>query len=161
MDREFVGDKWFGYLVENKIPFVTRLRKDMHIETENGNGKKFQFFSLLRKKRNGRWEGWLCGMARTPENLLRFEGKRLKNDLVVVVTNIPAPKNALQLYRKRWGIECLFADAKSKGFNLEDTHMTDPLKLTTLLILLILSMAWSYRCSSEEMGRKSIQKKNA
>ena len=39
-DREFVGDDWFTYLVENKIPFVIRLRKDMHIETEDG--KQFQ-----------------------------------------------------------------------------------------------------------------------
>ena len=32
-DREFVGDEWFTYLGENNIPFVSRLRKDMHIET--------------------------------------------------------------------------------------------------------------------------------
>ena len=83
-DREFVGDDWFTYLNENKIPFVIRLRKDLHIATKDG--RKFQFSSLLRKKRNGRWEGWLCGMARTPENLLRFEGKRIKNELVIVAS---------------------------------------------------------------------------
>ena len=156
-DREFVGDDWFTYLTENKLPFVTRLRKDLHIVTKDG--RKFQFSSLLRKKRNGRWEGWLCGMARTQENLLRFEGKRIKNELVIVATNIPAPTSALRLYRKRWGIECLFADAKTKGFNIEDTHMIDPSKLTTLFIMVTLSMTWSYRCSSQEMGRRSIPKK--
>ena len=166
-DREFVGDDWFTYLVENKIPFVIRLRKDMHIETEDG--KHFQFFSLLRKRYNGQWNSWLCGMARTPENLLRFEGKKIKNELVIVATNIPAPKSALRLYRKRWGIECLFADAKTKGFNIEDTHMIDPSKLTTLFIMVTLSLTcakswaleqtWSYRCSSQEMGRGSIRKK--
>ena len=46
-DREFVGDDWFTYLVENKIPFVIRLRKDMHIETEDG--KHFQFFHSFAK----------------------------------------------------------------------------------------------------------------
>ena len=156
-DREFVGDDWFTYLVENKLPFVIRLRKDMHIETEDG--KHFQFFSLLRKRCKGQWKGWLCGMARTPENLLRFEGKKIKNELVIEATNIPAPKSALRLYRKRWGIECLFADAKTKGFNIEDTHMIDPSKLTTLFIMVTLSMTWSYRCSSQEMGRGSIRKK--
>ena len=98
-------------------------------------------------------------MARTPENLLRFEVKKIKNELVIVATNIPAPKSALRLYRKRWGIECLFADAKTKGFNIEDTHMIDPSKLTTLFIIVTLSMTWSYRCSSQEMGRRSIRKK--
>ena len=57
------------------------------------------------------------------------------------------------------GIECLFADAKTKGFNIEDTHMIDPSKLTTLFIMVTLSMTWSYRCSSQEMGRGSIRKK--
>ena len=156
-DREFVGDEWFTYLVEKKIPFVIRLRKDMHIETEDG--KQIQFSSLLRKRCKRQWKGWLCGMDRTPENLLRFEVKKIKNELVIVTTNIPAPLSALRLYRKRWGIECLFADAKTKGFNIEDTHMIDPSKLTTLFIMVTLSMTWSYRCSSQEMGRGSIRKK--
>ena len=46
-DREFVGDDWFTYLFENKIPFVIRLRKDMHIETEDE--KHFQFFHSFAK----------------------------------------------------------------------------------------------------------------
>ena len=45
----------------------------MYIETEDG--RRLQFSSLLHKKRNGRWKVWLSGMARTPENFLRFEGK--------------------------------------------------------------------------------------
>ena len=156
-DREFVGDKWFAYLIENKLPFCIRLRKDMHIEIEDG--KKFQFSSLLRKYRKGRWKGWLCSMARTPENLLGFEGKKIEGDLVVVVTNVPAPTNALTLYRKRWGIECLFADIKTQGFNIEDTHMTNHAKLSTLLTMVILSIVWAYCCASQVMGLKSIAKK--
>ncbi|WP_420013764.1 transposase [Tateyamaria sp.] len=79
--------------------------------------------------------------------------------LLLVATNIPASKNALHLYRKRWGIECLFADAKTRGFNIEDTHITDPAKLATLLAVVALAMTWAYRCASQAMGRKSIRKK--
>ena len=130
-DREFVGEEWLLYLIENNIPFVIRLREDMYIETEDG--QRFQFRSLLRKRRKGKWTGWLPGMARTPENLLRFEGRKIKGgELLLVVTNIPAPKNALRLYRKRWGIECLFADTKTRGFNIEDTHIIDHAKLAVL-----------------------------
>ena len=157
-DREFVGDEWLTYHVENNIPFSIFPRKDMYIETEDG--RRFQFSSLLHKKRNGRWIGWLCGMARTPENLLRFEGKNIKDELVVVATNIPAPKNALRLYPKRWGIECLFADAKTRGINIEDTHMIDHNKLTILLTMVALFMVWAYRCASQKMGRRGITKKN-
>ena len=77
-NREFVSDKWFAYLAENKIPFCIRLRRDMHIETEDR--RRFQFSSLLRKYRKGRWKGWLCDMAHTPENLLHFEGKNIDGD---------------------------------------------------------------------------------
>ena len=195
-DREFIGDEWLSYLVESNVPFVIRLREDMHIETEDG--RRFQFRSLLRKQRKGQWTGWLPGMARTPENPLRFEGRKIKGgELVLVVTNIPAPSNALRLYRKRWRIECLFADAKTRGFracrvklnspdrlnalcfanaastclvntsirsnptrfNIEDTHITNPDKLATLLVIVALAMTWAYRCASRAMGRQGILKK--
>ena len=157
-DREFVGADWMQYLIENNIPFVIRLRENMHIETEDG--RLFQFRSLLCKRRKGRWVGWLPDMEHTPENLLRFEGRKIRGgELLLVATNVPAPKNALRLYRKRWGIECLFADTKSRGFNIEDTHITDHAKLATLLAVVALAMTWAYRCASQAMGRKGIRKK--
>ena len=157
-DREFVGDEWMTYLIEKNVPFVIRLREDMYIETEDR--RPFQFRALLRKRRKGKWTGWLSGMQRTSENLLRFEGRKIRGgELLLVATNIPASKNALRLYRKRWGIECLFADAKTRGFNIEDTHITDHGKLATLLAVVSLAMTWAYRCASQTMGRKSIRKK--
>ena len=65
--RKFIGDEWLTYHVENNAPFVFRVREDMHIENENG--RRFQFRSLLRRQRKGRWTNRLPGMARTPENL--------------------------------------------------------------------------------------------
>ena len=106
-------------------------------------------------------KGWLSGMAHTSGSPLRFEGQKIKGDeLVLVVTNIPAPVNALRLYRKRWGIECLFADAKTRGLNIEDTHMTDHSKLRTLLVLVAIAMTWAYRCASWVMRVRGIPKKS-
>ena len=73
----------------------------MHIETEDG--KQFQFSSLLRKRCKGQWNGWLCGMARTPENLLRFEGKKIKNELVIVATNIPGTQKCSASLQEKMG----------------------------------------------------------
>ncbi|WP_419906576.1 transposase [Hoeflea sp.] len=159
-DREFAGSDWMTYLIDNNVPFSIRLRENMHIETEGG--PVFQLRSLLRKRCKGQWKGWLPGMAHTPENLLRFEGKTINGgELLLVATNIPAPKSARRHYRKRWCIECLFADAKTRGFNIEDTHITDPAKLATLLALAVvaLAMTWAYRYASQVMGRKGIRKK--
>ena len=41
---------------------------------------------------------------------------------------------------REWDIETLFANLKTKGFNLEDTHITDPDKLSTLLAVLALTV---------------------
>lgn len=39
----------------------------------------------------------------------------------------PDVRQALNDYRKRWAIECLFGDAKTRGLNLEDTaHVFTP-----------------------------------
>ena len=101
-DQEFVGDEWLTYLAENNLSFSIHLRKDLYIEAEDG--RRFQFSLLLHKKRNGRWKGWLCGMARAPENLLRLEGKNIKDELVVVATNIPAPKTRSVFIGKDGGL---------------------------------------------------------
>jgi hypothetical protein len=50
------------------------------------------------------------------------------------------PHRALAGYRQRWTIEPLFANLKTKGFNLEDTHISDPGKLSTLLAVLALTV---------------------
>lgn len=64
--------------------------------------------------------------------------------MLLVVTNIPAPKNALCFYRKRWRIECLFADTKTRGFNIDDTHIIDYDKLAPLLAIVVFAMTWAY-----------------
>src|SRR5262249_9005718 len=45
-------------------------------------------------------------------------------DLILVLAEFsPEPHKE---YEKRWGIETLFGALKSRGFNLEDTHLQDP-----------------------------------
>ena len=69
----------------------------------------------------------------------------------IVVTRLPTnellalaccgnPRHALAGYRQRWTIETLFANLKSKGFNLEDTRITALEKLSTLLAVLALTV---------------------
>ncbi|MBN8749642.1 MAG: transposase [Variovorax sp.] len=51
---------------------------------------------------------------------------------------------ALDAYRHRWQIECLFADTKTRGFNIGDTRLTNPQKLSLLLAILALALAWTH-----------------
>ena len=44
----------------------------------------------------------------------------------------------IEAYGERWQIETLFGSLKSKGFNLEDTHMSAPAKIDRLMLVLAL-----------------------
>ena len=74
---------------------------------------------------------------------LNFAARRLQGgELLIVASNTPA-RAALAAYRKRWAIECLFGDTKSRGLNLEDTRLVTPRKLDLLLGLVALAVAWA------------------
>jgi len=36
-DREFVGIKWFGYLIENNIKFVIRIKKNTQVSNSEAS----------------------------------------------------------------------------------------------------------------------------
>jgi hypothetical protein len=157
-DREFIGTGWIEFLIENNVPFAIRLRENMQIRLEDGRLQQFR--GLLRKRRRGAWEGWLNGMEWTPANRLRIAARRIKGgELLIVATSLDDAGRGLNLYRRRWGIECMFADAKTRGLNIEDTHITDPGKLATLLVVIALAVTWAYRCATRVMGRKAISRK--
>ncbi|MGF1525711.1 MAG: hypothetical protein ACFCBW_02795, partial [Candidatus Competibacterales bacterium] len=48
-------------------------------------------------------------------------------------------------YLVRWAIERLFYAWKSGGFNLEDTHFTQPHRVERLVVLVALASAWAIR----------------
>lgn len=157
-DREFIGTDWMNFLCKNKIPFVIRLREDLRFRLEDGRTPSFRL--LRRSRARGTWTGWLEAMKVTPENRLTFVMKRLGNDeTLILATNTATPGRALRLYRQRWAIECLFADAKSRGLNIEDTHITDPGKLDTLLAIVTLAMTWACRAATRIMGRSKLPRK--
>lgn len=144
-DREFVGAEWIEFLDKSDIPFAIRLREDIRITTEAGHSLTLAAH-LSRRGRTRIVCGRLdAGSADGP--LLNFALKRIKSgELLAVVSNRPAP-GALKAYRKRWAIECLFGDAKTRGLNMEDTRLTDPRKLELLMGLVALAIAWTARCA--------------
>jgi len=77
---------------------------------------------------------------------------------VIVATNRPGA-HALAAYRKRWAIECFFADAKTRGLNLEDTRLTCPRKLALLVAILVIAIAWAGAIAVRLLGRRPLPRK--
>ncbi|TIN29104.1 MAG: IS4 family transposase [Mesorhizobium sp.] len=158
-DREFIGVEWMDFLNENNIPFAIRVKVDMTVTLEDG--RTWSLATLLRRRRATLVKGHINGTAGATREPVRLAAKRLGNgEWLIVATNRPDPKQALNDYRKRWGIECLFGDAKTRGLNLEDTHITNPEKLASLIVIVMLAITWAYRCATQTMGMKAITRKS-
>jgi len=157
-DREFVGVEWMNFLNENKIPFAIRMKEKLIVATEDG--RRLALGSALRKCRGIRtFRAALAGDGVCGPLWLNFAARRLGGgELLIVATNTPA-RAALAAYRKRWAIECLFGDAKSRGLNLEDTRLVTPRKLALLLGLVALAMAWAACTADRLVGRKTPARK--
>jgi len=77
-----------------------------------------------------------------PRMLLCCWAKGYKDPLYLL-TNMDAADEACRLYTKRFRIETFFSDQKSRGFQLHQSHLSDPMRLTRLLIAAGLAYIWS------------------
>jgi hypothetical protein len=159
-DREFIGSQWFDFLVENHIPYAIRVKKELHVQL--ADGRCLSLASLFRKHKNRRvvsaHQGRFLTMNNAPNQMLWFAAKRLGDgSLLIVATSLP-PQKGINLYRRRWQIECLFGDTKTRGLNLEDTRMTNPQKLSRLIAVVALAIVWSHLCATDVKGLTNIKR---
>jgi hypothetical protein len=160
-DREFIGADWIKFLNDHNIHFAIRLREDLRVTDEQGHD--LTLFARLRLAGRTRTFRARLGSRDDAEAhdapLLNFAAKRLKGEWLIVVSNV-APRTALAAYRKRWAIECLFGDAKTRGLNLEDTRLTDPRKLDLLMGLVALALAWAGRTAATLLAPGTPRRKS-
>ncbi len=140
-DREFVGREWFRFLKRHRIKFQMRLRKDTLVR--NGRKQWVQAWRLFCRTSIN------CPLV-IPEARqmwgmeLYLSGCRLKDGEYLILVSPEFCEKPQEEYKIRWGIETLFGALKSRGFNLEDTHLKDPERLSRLLALLALAFTWAF-----------------
>jgi len=158
-DRKFVGNRWFEFLLANEIPFAIRVKESLGVVLDDGRNTSLG--SLTKRKRTrcqlAVHKGCFAGMDAAYANAMSFIAKR-RNDGTMSLATKRAPQAALSLYRKRWQIECLFGDTKTRGLNMEDTRLTRPAKLQLLMAVVTLAIAWAHACASRTKGRSHIEK---
>lgn len=67
-----------------------------------------------------------------------------------LLSNFELSYTAAFYYRKRWSIETLFGDIKSRGFNIHKSKLTDPQRVARLLIVICLSYILIFRLGEHE-----------
>jgi len=151
-DREFRGKNWLLYLKHNKIPFCLRIPNNTKVETKHGNqmvpvsrlfGLKLGESMVLNKQRH------VWGIAVHISCIMGPKGR------VVVITDID-PKLALKRYALRWSIETLFGCLKTRGFDLEATHLNDLERLSKLFFVVTLAFGFCFKMGIWENNKNPI-----
>jgi hypothetical protein len=76
-----------------------------------------------------------------PVMAIAWWGKSYK-DPIFLVSNCSSLSLACDYYRRRFRLETLFSDKKSRGFHIEKSHLSDPTRLSRLLLATSLAYIW-------------------
>jgi len=153
-DREFASKEWLQYLVASKIGFRLRIKANVRITDKRGQ--------LVRASK-------LCRTLKTGERMEFRRRRRLwgqtvfvavcrkaDGDNVIVISSEQSARILLE-YGERWRIETLFGNLKTRGFRLEDTHLTDSARVSKLLSLLTLAGCWALLAGEFESTETPIK----
>ena len=89
---------------------------------------------------------------------LYISALQLENGELLLVVSPQFNANAIQDYALRWEIETLFSCLKGRGFNLENTRLTDPRRVKKLIAVLAISFCWCYLTGEWQHNQKKAIK---
>lgn len=158
-DREFISAEWLRWLQAREVPFVVRLRSDRRIglasqdSLRGGPALPVRMFARPLQVGQGRVLGgthYLHGTggeyvkAKVVMRRIAPSASETGDAFLVLATWAVDPERATTFYKERWGIETMFAALKSRGYRLEETHLTAPGRVERLMGLLALAFAWTH-----------------
>ena len=176
-DREFISVPWMRWLRDRGIPFAIRLRSDrriwgspegpslparMHARTVAPGSERAlegtRYLSGAQEEgaqEDGAQEDGAEEVLVPVRVAIRRIGDEDSDDpfLILAASGID-PAEATEFYRQRWAIETMFAALKSRGFDLEETHVTEPGKVENLVGLLALAFGWTRLVGEERAARE-------
>lgn len=141
-DREFVGKEWFKWLTKENIPFYIRIKNNSISTNSRGlevdvNGLFYELKPNEKIELRGKRKLWGCEVY--------LSGSKNDNrELMIIATNND-PEKSIETYLKRWEIETLFGCLKGRGFNFEDTHITDLRRIKKIIVLLAIAFCWAHK----------------
>lgn len=158
-DREFDGYGFVQYLNREKVAFRLRLKVSMKITDKRGELIKCgrvlrtlkigESYKLRRARKYGGVKVWV-----------EVERGRDSKESVIVISSV-ASERILVEYKRRWAIETLFQNLKSRGFEIEETHLRKAEKIDKLFGVLAIAVAWAIKTGELESIENPIEiKKN-
>jgi hypothetical protein len=148
-DREFIGQDWFQTLKRLNIAPCIRLKADTLVDG-------MPVWALFKNLEPGKYRCWYKRMKIYGVNLRVLARKNHKGDILYLAYHGRAEK-AVQRYAVRWGCETMHQAMKSRGFHLEDSHVTDTGRMTTLFGVVVLAFVWCCLTGEQEESREPTE----
>ena len=140
-DREFKGKKWLKYLKDHGWPFCLRVPVNTLVPNKYQN----RLLPVRRIFSLGAGEAMTIQKPRMVWGQMVYLAAAKQGGELMVIICDSEPGKAIADYLQRWQIETMFQAMKSRGFNLEETHLKSRERLSKLLCVLALSFCWSYK----------------
>ena len=144
-DGEFDGCGLLAALEQQGWAFVCRTAKNAQLEEAQFLGCPFSFADLCACLEPG-------DLIQVPDTLFTGQGfgpllalavwEKGCQEPLFLVSNLELGEEALFWYKRRFLIETLFSDVKSRGFFLHKSHLSDPCRLARLLMAVCLAYIW-------------------
>jgi len=157
-DREFHSGELASWLIEEKVEFVFRQKKSANIKQKGQEFQSLNEFSIKPGERRffpnikvGK-EPQITGLSMGIYWRRKYRGMG-ELEPWYLLTNLPNLEETIKAYKKRVGIEAMFKDCKTGGYNLEGSQAN--IERLTRLVLLI---AIAYTHST--LKGQSIRRKN-
>jgi hypothetical protein len=148
-DREFPSIEFIKYLLAKQVNFVFRIKDNiLATDTIKGHLTLKTLKRLFKQLTNGNYKAERH-IRKLLDNRVYVSAKRnIQGELIILISN-QFHKNPFALYARRWHIECMFNKMKTKGLNLESTHITKENRIVTLFS--VIALAYCYCCFIGEL----------
>ena len=150
-DREFIGQRWFTFLAQHGIAPCIRLRANSKM-----NG--IPVWACFRKLSVGEVRFWHKAVPVYGVRLRVLATKNAAGEMLYLAYKGWSGQN-LRRYALRWQCENLHAALKTRGFNLEDTGLTQTERVSTLLVIVSLAFVWACLTGEFQATRQKVKRK--
>jgi hypothetical protein len=120
--------------------YVCRTAKNIKIWVDSV-GMNLEDLNVERGQREFRKGALFTDEAYGPVTVIAWWGARYDKP-IYLVSNMHSVETACQWYRKRAHIETFFSDQKSRGFQLDRSHLSNPARVMRLMLAACFAYLW-------------------
>jgi hypothetical protein len=147
-DAEFSNEPVIAWLLDQKWDFVFRFQHRYQVQVEaDGPWQTMKTVYEASQVQAGQVKHWpkvaYTHQHQLPDLTVTVHWGEGETEPLCLVSTLPASEAPHLIYQRRYWIETLFGNHKSRGFQLARTHLTDPAQLDRLILVLAIATCFT------------------